>query len=208
MAIESQNVAIDGQPILVDGSGVTQPVSGTVTANVGTTGGLALDATLTGGTQKTKIVDAGGTNLATVSAAGAVKVDGSAVTQPVSGTVTANAGTGNFTVVQATGTNLHTVVDSGSITTTQPTSSSATITQSTVTTSNSTILAANAGRKKAVIFIATANTLIKYGATASAASFTYKVTSSNTTIEVDIWIGQIDAITTGGSSLVTVTELV
>ena len=57
-------------------------------------------------------------------------------TQPVSGTVTANAGTGNFTitqataanlnatvvgsgnftVVQGTGTNLHTVVDSGTIT--------------------------------------------------------------------------------------------
>jgi hypothetical protein len=36
----------------VDGSGVTQPVSGTVTANIGTTNGLALDATLTGGTQK------------------------------------------------------------------------------------------------------------------------------------------------------------
>lgn len=67
-----------------DGSGATQPVSGTVTANIGTTGGLALDATLTGGTMKTKIVDAGGTNVATVSAAGAVKIDGSAVTQPVS----------------------------------------------------------------------------------------------------------------------------
>lgn len=35
---------------------------------------------------------------ATVSAAGAVVVDGSAVTQPVSGTVTANAGTGTMTV--------------------------------------------------------------------------------------------------------------
>jgi hypothetical protein len=33
-----------------------------------------------------------------ISAAGAAKVDGSAVTQPVSGTVTANAGTGTFTV--------------------------------------------------------------------------------------------------------------
>lgn len=72
----------------VDGSAVTQPVSGTVTAtaNIGTTNGLALDATLTGGTQKTKIVDSGGTNLATISAGGALKVDGSAVTQPVSGT--------------------------------------------------------------------------------------------------------------------------
>jgi len=40
-----------------------------------------------------QILDAAGTNALTVSAAGAAKVDGSAVTQPVSGTVTANAGT-------------------------------------------------------------------------------------------------------------------
>lgn len=71
-------------------------ISGSVTANAGTnlnTSLLALDSTLTGGTQKTKIVDTGGTNVASVSAAGAVKVDGSAVTQPVSGTVTSNQGT-------------------------------------------------------------------------------------------------------------------
>jgi hypothetical protein len=68
-------------------------ISGTVTANIGTTNGLALDATLTGGTQKTKLIDTGGANVASVSAAGALKVDGSAVTQPVSGTVTANQGT-------------------------------------------------------------------------------------------------------------------
>ena len=52
--------------------------------------GFALDATLTGGSQKTKIVDSAGSNVATVSAAGAVKVDGSAVTQPISGTVSAS----------------------------------------------------------------------------------------------------------------------
>jgi hypothetical protein len=46
----------------VDGSAVTQPVSGTVTANIGTTNGLALDATLTGGTAQTKITD--GTQIA------------------------------------------------------------------------------------------------------------------------------------------------
>lgn len=54
----------------VDGSGVTQPISGTVTANAGTnlnTSALALDATLTGGTQQSKITD--GTNVATVKAA-------------------------------------------------------------------------------------------------------------------------------------------
>ena len=66
----------------VDGSAVTQPVSGTVTANIGTTNGLALDATLTGGTQKTRITD--GTNDASVTGSNALKVDGSAVTQPIS----------------------------------------------------------------------------------------------------------------------------
>jgi hypothetical protein len=42
-----------------------------------------------------------GGNSATVSAGGALKVDGSAATQPVSGTVTANAGTGTFAVSAA-----------------------------------------------------------------------------------------------------------
>lgn len=78
------------------------PVSGTVTANIGTTNGLALDATLTGGTQKTKLVDTGGTNVASISASGALKTDGSAVTQPVSGTVTANIGTTNGLALDAT----------------------------------------------------------------------------------------------------------
>lgn len=71
----------------------TQTISGTVTANIGTSGSLALDATLTGGTQKTKLVDTGGTNVASISAAGALKVDGSAVTQPVSLTSTTITGT-------------------------------------------------------------------------------------------------------------------
>jgi len=115
-------------PVRVDPTGTTvQPVS--ITGSVTTTGGLtdtqlraspvpvsaaslplptgaALDATLTGGSQKTKIVDSAGTNLAAVSAAGAVKVDGSAVTQPVSGTVTttppANASTNVAQVAGAT----------------------------------------------------------------------------------------------------------
>ena len=34
----------------------------TVTANIGTTNGLALDATLTSGSQKTKLVDSAGRN--------------------------------------------------------------------------------------------------------------------------------------------------
>lgn len=54
---------------------------------------------------------------ATVSAANALKVDGSAVTQPVSGTVTANAGTGTMAVSLATNTPVgnvaHDAADSG-----------------------------------------------------------------------------------------------
>lgn len=67
----------------VDNSAVTQPVSGTVTANIGTTGGLALDASVTA-VQPRRLQDGVGATLATVTAANALKVDGSAVTQPVS----------------------------------------------------------------------------------------------------------------------------
>lgn len=45
-------------------------------------------------------------------ALGSVSVSNFPGTQPISGTVTANAGTGTFTVGQATGSNLHTAVDS------------------------------------------------------------------------------------------------
>ncbi len=76
----------DQSAIPVTDNGGTLTVDGTITANIGTSGSLALDATLTGGTQKTKLVDSGGVNVAVVSAAGALKTDSSATTQPVSGT--------------------------------------------------------------------------------------------------------------------------
>lgn len=56
-------------------SGLT--VNGAVTANIGTTGGIALDSTLTGGTAKTQIVQGGNTTL--VSATGALSVDINAI---------------------------------------------------------------------------------------------------------------------------------
>lgn len=163
-------------PVTDNGGSIT--VDGTVTANIGTTSGVALDATLTSGAQATKLVDGGGDSCmddandalrvnvvagassgapsvtddaafsvasaqvspigamlddtasdsvnegdagilrmsanrnlysqirdaagnergANVTAANALKVDGSAVTQPVSGTVTANAGAGPWPV--------------------------------------------------------------------------------------------------------------
>ena len=96
------------------------PVSGTVTSNIGTTNGLALDATLTGGTAKA--IARGGAKGTTVAAditsnpvdanTQALHVDGSKVIQPVSGTVTttppANASTNiaqvnGITVLTGTG---------------------------------------------------------------------------------------------------------
>lgn len=108
------NIQDGGNSITVDGSisvsnfPATQPVSGTVAA------------TQSG----TWTVQPGNTANTT-----AWKVDGSAVTQPVSGTffqatqpvsgtVTANAGTGNFTVVQATAANLNATV-TGTVAATQ-----------------------------------------------------------------------------------------
>ncbi len=111
----SVDFGTSSDPIRTDPTGTTtQPVSGTVTANQG--GAWTVAATQSGtwtvqpgNTANTTpwltTISQGG-NSATVTASNALKVDGSAVTQPVSGTVTANAGTGNFTVVQATASNL------------------------------------------------------------------------------------------------------
>lgn len=85
----------------VDGSATTQPISGTVIANLGTIAGVATEATLSALNTK---VPSGLTVTST-----RLLVDGSGVTQPVSG---------SLTVTQTTGSNLHTVVDSGAITAT------------------------------------------------------------------------------------------
>ena len=94
----------------VDGSGVTQPVSGTVTANIGTTNGLALDTTVaklnnaqgstTSGqtgplmqgavTTSAPSYTTAQTSPLSLTTAGALRTDASATTQPISGTVTAN----------------------------------------------------------------------------------------------------------------------
>ncbi len=109
-------------PLRTDPTGTTtQPVSGTVTANVGTTNGLALDASVTGlqvsqgsstSGQKGDLVLGAVTTAAptyttaqtsplSLTTGGALRVDGSTSTQPVSGTVTSNAGTGTFTTNEA-----------------------------------------------------------------------------------------------------------
>ena len=99
------NNASGASAVNIQDGGNSITVDGTVTSNIGTTNGLALDATLTGGTQTSRITD--GTNTATVKAAStaAVAADKALVvaispnnTVGVSGTVTANAGTGPWPV--------------------------------------------------------------------------------------------------------------
>jgi hypothetical protein len=61
-------VAADGT-LKIDPSGTTiQPISGTVAANIGATGGLALDITLTAGSQKTQVVS--GSNILDIDSSG------------------------------------------------------------------------------------------------------------------------------------------
>lgn len=121
------NTGINSNALKVDGSAVTQPISvvslplpsGAATANNQT----AVQGSSTGGTLAAFSQLAGGVyNLTAptlttgqqaglqLNPSGSLKVDGSAVTQPVSGTVTANAGTGSFTVAQATAANLNATV--------------------------------------------------------------------------------------------------
>lgn len=116
-----------------DSSGTTQPISGTVTAAQGAAAGIggAWPVKPTDGTNSQGYTASSEAKVSVTqplptgtNAIGSVTVSNFPGTQPVSGTVTANAGTGTFqtnvtnaslTVVQPTGTSLHTVVDSGTV---------------------------------------------------------------------------------------------
>jgi len=189
----------------VDGSAVTQPVSGTVTANAGTnlnTSALALDATLTGGTQQSKITD--GTNVATVKAAStaAGATDKALVvaispnnTVPVSAaslplptgaatetTLAAASAKLPATLGQKTMANSLAVVIasdqsaipvSGTVSTTAVAVTASTLSNVAASATSVTLLASNASRKAAFFFNdSTSNLYLKFGATASSTSFT------------------------------------
>lgn len=154
-------------------------------------------------------------------------VDGSGVTQPVSGTVAVS----NFPATQPvsgplTDTQLRAlavpvsgpltdaqlratpVPISGSVATSPVVSSSATVVQVVVpANTNTTLKIANANRKKLILFAPKATTYIKLGVTASTTSFTYCGTSANSTLEIETWTGQVD-IFSSVAQIINVTELV
>ena len=117
-------------------------------------------------------------------------------TQPVSGSVSVS----NFPATQNVA-----VTNTVNVITAQ--ASSSTVAQVVMPLNTSTtLLAANANRKSAVIFIPQQPVQIKLGAVASATSFTYNVTTTNTTVTITGYTGQIDAF--GKNGTVNVTELI
>ena len=80
-------------------------ISGTVSLPTGAATAAKQPTLGTAGTASSDVITVQG-----IASMTALKVDGSAVTQPVSGTVTANAGSGSFTVAQATASNLNATV--------------------------------------------------------------------------------------------------
>lgn len=127
----------------VDGSGVTQPVSGTVTANIGTVGTLATAANQT---TSAGYLSTLATNSPTL-VSGRLPVDGSAVTQPVSvaslplpsgGSTATNQTTGNTSLATIATNTTGLATSSGQTTAAGYLSTLATFTSSASTAANQT----------------------------------------------------------------------
>lgn len=95
---------------------------------------------------------------------------------------------------------------SGTVSTLTAVASSSVVTLVVTTGSNQTLLAPNANRKRAILSFESATDYIKLGVGASTTSYTYKVTSANTVIEISGWTGQIDMTGTANKNVL-VTEL-
>lgn len=182
----------------VDGSNVTQPVSGTVAATQ--SGTWTVQPGNTANTTPWLATINQGGNSATVTASNALKVDGSAVTQPISGTITANAGTGSFTVAQTTAANLNATV-TGSVIVNH--SSTGTITSPVASASSVTLLAANTARISATFYndVPTGQLLyLALSGTATTSSFTIKLWPGSYWDLPINYTGIVSGIWTGGTS--------
>ena len=131
-------------------------------------------------------------------------VDGSAVTQPISGTVTANAGTGPFPISDNGGS---ITVDGTVAVNNFPGASTgtATVTNVSVSTTVATLSASNAAKTKVVVYNETGTLFVKLGTGATAASYSYRLTA-NTVLEVTGYHGVITGIKLSGTSAALVTE--
>lgn len=132
----------------------------------------------------------------------AIKVDNSAVTQPVSGTVTANQG-GTWTVQPG-----NTANTTAWLVTNQNFSTS-TVTSVAGSATSVQLLASTSGRKAAYFYNdSTADCYLKLGTTASTSSFTVKMVSNSFyELPQPCYTGQIDAIWSSATGNIRITEI-
>lgn len=131
---------------------------------------------------------------------GTVSVGNFPATQPVSGTVNV----GNLPATQPVS---GTVSIAGTVNVLTAVASTATLTITAVSGNTDTlVLASNANRKSAIIFIPKTATSLKYGSGASASSFTFLTGSANTTLIVTGYTGPINVF--GQAQSINATELV
>lgn len=212
----SGTVDVSNFPATVAVTQSTTPwvVSGTVTANLGTIDGVAtaanqtteltnltsLIANQTNGTQTVSVLnfpadaDALAQGSATAGELGALEM----------GAVTTLA------PVYVTGTTQPLSLDLAGnlrVATVPMPALTSTVVQIVSTGANQMLLAANAARKKAILFFTSGTWYIKLGVGASTTSFTYMSVSNDTTIEISPWAGEIDAICAQTGKLVNVTEV-
>lgn len=207
----------------VDGSGVTQPISA---SSLPLPSGASTSALQTTGNTSLGDITASLSNLDTKSPtliSGRLPVDGSAVTQPISGTVTVNIGTSGSLALdtsvaaisaklgslgQKTSANSAPIViasDQSTLTTKINTSATATSSNVSASASVVTLLSSNTNRLGATFQNdSTDILLLKLGSTASSTSYTvrmisnsyYEVPFSYTGIITGIWLGTNGAVRT------------
>lgn len=214
--VDAVNIQDGGNSITVDGA---------VTSNIGTTGGLALDATLTGGTQTTRITD--GTDTLQISVGGAALVDGSAVTQPISAvslplptgaateaTLATRLSEATFIArintlgqkTMAASTPVVIASDQSAIPVTFGGVAVATVTSVPVSTTVATLSASNAAKTRVIVHNEAGTLFVKLGSGATSASYSYRLTA-NSTLEIEGYYGIVTAIKAAGSTDALVTEV-
>lgn len=177
------NLTVTSTRLLVDNSGVTQPISGTVTSNIGTTNGLALDTSLS--TLNTSV------NTLLKPASTLTKVS---TVDTITNPITIQDGGGSITV-------------DGVITANPQKGTTSTLTNVAASVTNVTLIAANSNRIQVTIFNdGDKDMYIKLGTTASTSSFSYFLLRKEHLI-IDDYTGRIDAIWTGTSATARITEI-
>lgn len=192
MPLFTQEIDILTQPITVDGSGVTQPVSGTVTANAGT-GTFTVD-----GSGVTQPISAASLPLP---AGAATEATLAAVDGKLPATLGQKAMAASFAVAIASDQSAIPVTFTpGALTTT------ATVSTVAVSTTVATLSASNTGKTGVVIHNEAGRLYVKLGSGASTSDYSYRLTA-NTTLEINNYAGEITGIKQSGSTNAQVTEI-